>query len=212
MTIIEIEPLDNGAHNNNTIYGADPAAFPVPEGWAVVPDVMEIPDTFPFVDITVNKKKTPPVVTSMTPGVVPPPEPEPAPEPDEITLLASIAFVTLAELGSIDDVTAGEHAEAFAEWEPGVFYKTGSIRRFGDGLYRCVQEHTSQEDWTPDTAVSLWVSISDPTEEWPEWTQPVGAHDTYNMGDKVSHQDKHWISEVDGNVWEPGVYGWSEAK
>lgn len=142
----------------------------------------------------------------------PEPGPIPPPEPDKTTLLASIAFVTLAELGSIDDVTAGEHAEAFAEWAFPVFYKTGSIRRFGGGLYRCVQEHTSQEDWTPDTAVSLWVRISDPSEEWPEWSQPVGAHDAYNAGDKVSHQDKHWISEADGNVWEPGVYGWSEAK
>ena len=64
---------------------------------------------------------------------------------------------------------------------------------------------------TPDTAVSLWVSISDPAEEWPEWSQPLGAHDAYEQGAKVSHNGKHWISDVAANVWEPGVYGWTAA-
>ena len=114
--------------------------------------------------------------------------------------------VTLAEGGSIDDVTASEHASNFAEWQPSVNYKVGNIRRYGDGLlYRCIQDHTSQADWTPDTAVSLWTNISDPAEEWPAWSQPVGAYD-----DKVTHSEKHWKSTVDYNVWEPGVYGWEE--
>lgn len=77
--------------------------------------------------------------------------------------------------------------------------------------YRCIQSHTSQSDWTPDRAVSLWVEISDPSDEWPEWRQPTGAHDAYARGDKVSHNGKHWISDLDANVWEPGVDGWSEA-
>ena len=38
----------------------------------------------------------------------------------------------------------------------------------------------------------------------------IGAHDAYNAGDKVSHNEKHWISNQDGNVWEPGAYGWTE--
>ena len=53
--------------------------------------------------------------------------------------------------------------------------------------------------------------VSDPAEEWPEWSQPVGAHDAYSKDAKVSHNGKHWISNVDSNVWEPGVYGWTEA-
>ena len=59
--------------------------------------------------------------------------------------------------------------------------------------------------------MSLWVSISDPAEEWPEWSQPLGAHDAYEQGAKVSHNGKHWSSDVAANVWEPGVYGWTEA-
>lgn len=46
--------------------------------------------------------------------------------------------------------------------------------------------------------------------EWPEWVQPVGAQDAYNTGAQVSHNNLHWISTVDNNVWEPGVYGWNE--
>ena len=43
-----------------------------------------------------------------------------------------------------------------------------------------------------------------------EWKQPTGAQDAYSKGDKVSHSSKHWVSDYDANVWEPGVYGWSE--
>ena len=125
--------------------------------------------------------------------------------------VASITFVTLAESGSIDDVTAGEHADVFAMWEVDIAYVVGNIRRYSDGkLYRCLQAHTSQADWEPDAAASLWVNVSDPAEEWPEWSQPVGAHDAYAMGDKVSHGGKHWTSTAAANVWEPGVYGWNE--
>ena len=133
----------------------------------------------------------------------------------EITRAAAtggIMFVTLAEAGSIDATTAAEHADLFAPWAVPVAYQAGTIRRYTDGpLYQCLQAHTSQEDWTPDTAASLWKKVADPAEEWPEWSQPVGAHDAYAAGDKVSHQGKHWTSNADGNVWEPGVYGWTEA-
>lgn len=123
---------------------------------------------------------------------------------------AAIAFVVLAENGQIDAVTAAEQSTLFAEWVPGVNYVVGNLRRYGGTLYRCVQEHTSQEGWEPDKAASLWAVTSDPAEEWPAWSQPVGAHDAYSAGAKVNHKGKHWTSTVDGNVWEPGVYGWDE--
>ena len=122
----------------------------------------------------------------------------------------SIAFVTLAEAGSIDTVTAEEHVELFAEWACPIAYTVGQLRRYNGKLYKCVQAHTSQADWTPDTAASLWSVAADPAEEWPAWSQPIGAHDAYAKGDKVSHNGKHWTSSVDNNVWEPGVYGWTE--
>lgn len=123
----------------------------------------------------------------------------------------SIAFVTLAESGAIDEVTATEHVSVFSPWEPNVAYAVGNLRSHDGKLYKCVQAHTSQSDWTPDATPTLWAKAGDPAEEWPEWSQPIGAHDAYVTGDKVSHNDKHWVSNVDGNVWEPGVYGWTEA-
>lgn len=126
------------------------------------------------------------------------------------TETGGIMFVTMAEAGNIDDVTAAEHADLFSPWAYPVNYIKDQIKRHNGALYRCLSDHTSQADWTPDTAPSLWVGISDPAEEWPKWGQPVGAHDSYNTGDKVSHDGKHWISNTDGNVWEPGVYGWTE--
>lgn len=122
----------------------------------------------------------------------------------------SIAFVTLAENGTIDELTAGEHITVFEEWKPSIGYVIGNLRQYNGKLYKCVQAHTSQADWTPDVAVSLWSTASDPSVEFPDWSQPVGAHDAYMRGDKVAHSNKRWISTVDNNVWTPGVYGWDE--
>ena len=151
----------------------------------------------------------------------PPPEPEPPTLEARVVQLeadlvsaqsaAAITFVTLCEVGSIDAETASEHTELFSPWAYPVAYKTGSIREHGGKLYRCLQDHTSQETWTPDAAPSLWVGISDPAEEWPAWSQPVGSTDAYAEGAKVSHNGKHWTSDIDANVWEPGVYGWTAA-
>ena len=108
----------------------------------------------------------------------------------------------------LDDEQAETVTNLFPIWESGVEYIVGDRRQYNELLYRCVQAHTSQDDWTPDITPALWVRTS--TEEWPEWIQPQGAHDAYNIGDKVSHLDKHWISTVDANIWEPSVYGWDE--
>lgn len=96
----------------------------------------------------------------------------------------------------------------FPDWEIGKAYAVGDRVKFNELLYRCVQAHTSQSDWTPDVVPALWVRTY--TDEWPEWVQPTGAHDAYNTGDKVSHNQKHWVSDIDANVYEPGVYGWTE--
>lgn len=108
----------------------------------------------------------------------------------------------------LNDEQAESVTRLFAKWEIGVNYSVGDRRQYNGLLYRCVQAHTSQADWIPPAVPALWVRTS--TEEWPEWIQPTGAQDAYSAGDKVSHNDKHWISDVNANVWEPSVYGWSE--
>lgn len=85
MKIIEITAFDNGAHRNQT--GTFRA---IPSGWAVIPPDMEIPETFPFVDIEVDGQ----TVTSMTAGVVPEPEPEPTPEPTQLDRVEAQATYT----------------------------------------------------------------------------------------------------------------------
>lgn len=131
-------------------------------------------------------------------------------EAEEVQATNSIAFVTLAESGAIDEVTASEHPDVFERWAYPVNYTVGQLRTYEGVLYKCIQAHTSQADRTPPAAVSLWVKTNDPAEEWPEWSQPVGAHDAYELGAQVSHNGKHWTSNVAANVWEPGVYGWTE--
>ena len=83
-------------------------------------------------------------------------------------------------------------------------------------IYVVLQDHVLQADWRPDEVPALYRLKEDPTEEWPEWIQPTGASDAYKKGAKVSHNEKHWISDVDANVWEPGTTGtenlWHEAE
>lgn len=98
----------------------------------------------------------------------------------------------------------------FMPWDQTASYGVGDRVRYGDLLYKCNQAHTAQSDWSPAAAVSLWTRIDDPAEEWPAWRQPTGATDAYALGAKVSHNNARWVSAVSGNVWEPGVYGWTE--
>lgn len=111
---------------------------------------------------------------------------------------------------TLTDTEALEGVELFPMWKTATAYSVGDRVQYEGKLYKCLQAHTSQDDWTPDTAVSLWVEVSDPSIEYPDWKQPVGAQDAYMKGDKVSHLEKHWVSDVDYNTWEPSVYGWSE--
>ena len=130
-------------------------------------------------------------------------------ETAEAISIASLSFVNLAVKGDFDDATITKYADKFPVWASPVNYAAGDIVQYDDKLYRCLQAHTSQESWTPDTAGSLWKEIGDPTVEYPEWVQPTGNIDAYPLGAKVSHNGQRWVSAIDNNVWEPGVYGWN---
>lgn len=109
---------------------------------------------------------------------------------------------------SLADGDALDGVELFPNWEPGRACGSGERLRYHGELYRVLQDHTAQADWTPDAAPSLFVRVSEPG-TIPEWVQPLGAEDAYRKGDKVRHTEKIWTSDIDANVWEPGVYGWT---
>lgn len=131
---------------------------------------------------------------------------------DKIQMAKQLRQAIQFQVVSLPDEQAILIPSVFPRWDSTVTYQTGDRVQYGELLYKCLQSHTAQADWTPDAAVSLWVRIDDPAEEWPEWRQPQGAHDAYALGAKVSHNGKHWTSDVAANVWEPGVYGWTEVE
>ena len=116
------------------------------------------------------------------------------------------ALVKLRE--SATDEQALSVPVLYPAWRSGVNYVTGQRVLHGGVLYKALQDHTSQDDWTPDAAPSLFakVLIQD-AETIPEWEQPDSTN-PYSKGDKVTHNGKTWMSDIDNNVWEPGVYGW----
>lgn len=97
----------------------------------------------------------------------------------------------------------------YPDWTIDISYTIGERVKYEDKLYRCVQSHTSQEGWEPATTSALWTRTAKENEIL-DWIQPTGTQDAYNKNDKVKHNGSTWISNVDANVWEPGVYGWDE--
>lgn len=105
------------------------------------------------------------------------------------------------------DEDALEAVQLFPLWKADVEYTVGQRVRYNEVLYSVLTAHTSQADWTPEVAPSLFAKVLIPDENViPEWEQPDSTN-PYKKGDKVSHNGKIWESQIDGNVWEPGVVG-----
>ena len=119
-------------------------------------------------------------------------------------------IIEKAVSATLSDTEALEAVSLYPAWVSCKSYATDDRVKYEGNLYKCLQSHTSQVDWTPTAAPSLWakVLIPDPG-TIPEWEQPESTN-PYMAGDKVTHNGKTWVSDIDNNVWEPGVYGWSE--
>lgn len=147
---------------------------------------------------------------------------------EEITKQAQVAIETQVQsirkavksLVKIDELAPEDIADLVAlyePWEEGESLAVGDIRSYEYKLYKVVQAHTTQADWTPPATPALWAEIAPPvTEEGeeivPEWKQPTGEHDAYSIGDKVTHDGKVYESVIDANTWSPSDYpqGWRE--
>lgn len=110
----------------------------------------------------------------------------------------------------LTDEQALQVTQLYPPWDASAAYTADQRVRYADTLYKCLQAHTAQADWTPSAAPSLWAKVlTDPAGAILPWEQPDSTN-PYARGDKVTHNGKTWISTVDSNVWEPGVYGWQE--
>lgn len=117
---------------------------------------------------------------------------------------------------SLTDEQAMEVAAVYDPWVVGKAYSVGEFFTYGENgvgdpqLYRVVQAHTSQADWTPDAIPALYVAIGLDDAGYPVWSQPTGAHDAYNAGDIVDYNGTLYQSVIDGNVYSPEAYpaGW----
>lgn len=130
---------------------------------------------------------------------------------EEAALRGIIAIFKTQAAGLSDDVA--EIAPAlYDQWTgDGHYYTAGERVEYNGAVYVCLQPHTSQADWTPTAAPSLWArnlaaADSPDATDVPEWAQPDSTN-PYPAGAVVMHGGKKWQSLVDNNVWEPGVVG-----
>ena len=108
------------------------------------------------------------------------------------------------------DEDALQSIDFFPKWEPYINVSVGERYKYNKVLYKVIQAHTTQADWTPDKVPALFTVVS--VDEWPEWVQPTGSGDAYMKGDKVTFDGEHYISLIDNNVWSPYTYpaGWEK--
>lgn len=128
----------------------------------------------------------------------------------QLLLPLSIVFVKMVEKGDIDETTASENANMFISWSENVKYSINTLLQYNGSLYRVLQEHTSQSDWTPDKTPSLYKVLGIGENGILEWSQPISSVDAYNIGDEVMYNGVHYRSTIDNNVWSPEAYpqGW----
>lgn len=115
---------------------------------------------------------------------------------------------------SLPDETALNVVSLYPAWEADIEYTTDFKVQYNITLYKCLQAHTSQADWTPTAAPSLWTKVLIPVSDTiPEWEQPDSTNG-YSKGDKVKYNGTVYESLIDNNVWSPDAYpaGWQIAE
>lgn len=117
---------------------------------------------------------------------------------------------------TLTEEMALECVRLYRPWEIGRNYQVGEYLTYGQNgvgdpqLYKVVQAHTSQANWTPEATPALYDAIGLDNSGYPIWSQPTGAHDAYNAGDIVNYNGILYRSLIDGNVYSPDGYpaGW----
>ena len=117
---------------------------------------------------------------------------------------------------TLPDEKKMEVATVFPAYQVGKHYAERDVFSYGTNsvgdpqLYQVLQDHTSAAEWLPDASASLYKPVGVTADGYPEWSQPVGASDSYNKGDIVFYNGTLYQSVIDGNVWSPVDYpaGW----
>ena len=111
------------------------------------------------------------------------------------------------------DEEVQEFSLVMPEFVAGNEYENKAVINYKGNLYRAIQAVPASvtQTYTPDQANTYWKRIGNPNEEgvYP-WSQPYGATDCYQIGDKVTYNGKTYESIIANNVWAPDVYGWKE--
>lgn len=110
---------------------------------------------------------------------------------------------------NITDEVAIEVAVVYPSWKEETAYTTGQRVLYNEVLYKVLQDHTSQATWTPDVTASLFAKVLVDDDVILPWEQPDSTN-YYKKGDKVTHNGYTWVSIIDVNTYEPGVYGWEQ--
>lgn len=144
------------------------------------------------------------------PPVMPEPEPEPQTEPDMYEVMEAVKRMLATDIVELSDEDALGIAALYPTWasKDGKQVAVGERLWYDGKLYKVIQAHTVQSDWTPDITPALYAEVS--IEEWPDFVQPTGAQDAYNTGDKVTYNGKHYTCKMDNCVYSPDAYpaGW----
>ena len=129
---------------------------------------------------------------------------------EKLTSQQELAMSFLAD--NLTDEQAVQVPLIFEAWQVGVDYKVGKKLVYEEVLYRVLQDHTSQETWTPKDAPSLFARVLvDDGGAVLDWVQPDSTN-PYMKGDRVKFEGKIYESLIDSNVWSPTAYpaGWKE--
>jgi hypothetical protein len=132
---------------------------------------------------------------------------EPITADEAITRLAKITLAPLVRADTLTPDQIVDLAPLFPQWAPGITVSPGEVYSWDGTLVEVIQAHMTQADWTPDRVPALF-KIHRQAGTVAPWVQPAGAHDAYQIGDRVTHNGQAWESTAANNVWEPGVYGW----
>lgn len=114
----------------------------------------------------------------------------------------------LAETQTDED--ALDSIEMFRAWRPDTVYYLGERLQHKGKLYKVNQpELTSSAVFPPDAeGVTALYSEVTPPDVIAEWKQPEGAHDAYQVGDKVRYNGHIYVNQQPNNIYPPDVYGW----